>query len=297
MENRINIVNELMELSPVLAQTQPNMPYRVPEGYFDQLPEKILALSRTSQETPALLNQGKQTPYSIPQGYFENLADTVLGKIKTIEAGSPKDEIETLSPLLSKLTKKATYNVPADYFDELAGNVTDGAKAIELVNEALENLSPVMSSLKAKNVYEIPQGYFDSLAVDILNKAKQQAPAKVVSISFRRKLIRYAAAAIVAGLVITAGWFYFNNLPAKNNAGEDIVEKETTKEVKTLGDDELLRFIETENNSIDETAATTANSEEIEATDIKDLLADVSDEELQKYVEEITPENNSSVTN
>ena len=296
MNNRETIVNELKELSPVLAQSNPLLPCQVPQGYFEELPEKILGLVQAMEESSIILKEAKQNPFNVPQGYFENLAETILKKVKAAEAGSAKEEIETLSPLLSKLNKKVPYNIPAGYFEELAGNVTDGAKAIELVNEELENLSPLMNGLKGMNVFEVPQGYFDRLANDVLAKAKQQKSAKVVSMSFGRKIIRYAVAAVVTGLIITTGWLYINNTTTLNSGG-DSVAKETQDKVKKVSDEELLHFIETEDDSIDEAVATAITPGDIDATDLKDMLADVSDEELQQYVEQTTPENNNSVTN
>lgn len=296
MTNRETIVNELKELSRVLAESNPVATYQVPQGYFEELPEKILGLVQGREEASIVFNEAKQNPYNVPQGYFENLAETILKKVKAAEAGSPKEEIESLSPLLSKLNKKIPYNVPAGYFEELAGNVTDGAKAIELVNEELENLSPLMISLKGQNVYDVPPGYFDDLADVVLATAKQQQAAKVVSMNWGRKVLRYAAAAVVTGLIVTAGWLYTNNKTIIK-ASEDTVAKETQNAVKKISDDELVKFIETEDNSVDEPATTATTNEEIDATDMKEMLADVSDEELQQYVEETTPENNNSITN
>ena len=305
MNNRETIVNELKELSPVLAQSNPYVPYQVPMGYFEELPEKILGLVHSVNNGSPILEKAKQNPFNVPSGYFENLADSILERIKAIEIGSPKDEIQALSPLLGKLDNKNLYHVPAGYFDELAGNVTDGAKAIELVNEALENLSPLMNSLKQKNVYEVPTGYFESLPSEVLTKAKQQQPSKVIAISFSRKIMRYAAAAVVAGVIVTSGWLYFKD-PIVNPVKEVVVTKPVTndakpiisdKEIKTISDEELLRFIETENNLTDETVTTSPSTEEIEATDMKDMLVDVTDEELQQYIEETSPENDNSVTN
>ena len=296
MNSRETIINELKELSRVLAESNPLATYQVPEGYFEVLPEKILGLVQGKEEGSIVLTEAMQNPYNVPHGYFEQLAETILKKVKATEAGSPIEEIETLSPLLSTLNKKASYTVPAGYFEELAGNVTDGAKAIELVNEELENLSPLMNSLKEQNVYDVPPGYFDDFVDVVLSSVKQQQPAKVVSMKWGRKVLRYAAAAVVTGLIVTAGWLYKNNTPIIK-ASEDTVAKETQNAVKKISDEELVKFIETGDNSVDEPATTSAANEEIDATDVKEMLADVSDEELQQYVEETTPENNNSITN
>ncbi len=283
-----------MELSPVLAQNNPVTPYEVPQGYFENLPEAILSRVQSEEASP-VLPASKQNPYSVPSGYFENLADTLLNRVKAEKASSAKEEIEALSPVLGKLNKTTPYSLPNGYFEDLATNITDGAKAIELVNEELENLSPLMIGLKSNNVYEAPEGYFDSLATTLLAKVKQQQPAKVVSMNFSRKIMRYAAAAVIVGVVFVAGWFINTVGPA--SATEERIAKELNEKVKKVSDDELIKFFEDANTAIDDNTVAAIPSTEIDAADMKDMLADISDEELQQYLEERTPENNNSRTN
>jgi hypothetical protein len=54
MENRKYIINELMELSLVLAQSSPITPYEVPQGYFENLPEAILTQLQTGEVSSVL---------------------------------------------------------------------------------------------------------------------------------------------------------------------------------------------------------------------------------------------------
>ena len=281
-----------MELSPVLAQSNPVTPYEVPQGYFENLPEAILTRVQTGEASP-VLPVSRQNPYSVPTGYFENLADTLLSRVKAEKANSAKEEIEALSPVLGKLNKTNPYTLPTGYFEDLATNITDGAKAIELVNEELENLSPLMVGLKNKIVYEAPEGYFDSLANTMLAKAKKQQPAKVVSMNFGRSMMRYVAAAVVAAIVFGAIWFINN--PVKSIEG--ITAKELNEKVKKVSDDELIKFFEDDNTTIEDNNVAAIQSSEIDAADMKDMLADISDEELQQYLEERTPVNNNSRTN
>jgi hypothetical protein len=238
MENRNTILTELKEISPVVAQ------------------------------------MGFQCPYEVPQGYFEGFADTVLQRIKASEAASAREELETLSPLLSRLSKKMPFSTPPGYFDELSDNAVAGASAIEFVNVELENLSPLMSSLKNKAVYEVPAGYFENLPEQMLKQAKSQ-PAKVVRMNFARRAMRYAAAAVVAGLIIAAAWIYLGT--NKSADGTSIAG------IEQVSDEMLENYLET---NLVEAPVLASNSSEIDADDLKDILADVTDEELQKYVDQ-----------
>jgi hypothetical protein len=313
MEKRTTTLSELREISPVLAEITFENPYRVPQGYFEDLAEQamlrigaeqtawvepILSISKENiysvpqgyfedlavqvmlkiglQEKPVanpVIGGNKENVYETPNGYFEGLAGSVLNRIKAIEATDAKEELEFLSPVLSQAEKKNPFISPAGYFDEFSDNVVAGVQAIEFVNKELENLSLVMLSLKEKNVYRVPAGYFESLADEVLKKTKQ--PAKVVSMGFGRKIFRYAVAAAVVGLMVL-GIYKLNNPSTPVQPAEDPIAK--------LSDEDLQGFLD--NNTISIADTNSVITSEITEEDTKDLLADVSDEELQQYLEQ-----------
>jgi hypothetical protein len=284
MENRNTILNELKAISPVVAEAGFRNVYEVPAGYFEALPGRMLELLKGAEgEGSPVLPEKKDNPYHVPHGYFDNFAASVLNRIKANEAASAKEELETLSPLLSGLSKKMPFSTPDNFFEELSDNAVAGAKAIDFVNVELENLSPLMSSLKDKQVYEAPAGYFDQLPQQILQKVKSQ-PAKVVSMNFTRKVVRYAAAAVVAGLVVAAAWLYTGN-------GTD---EGSLVGIEQISDEGLESYIENQNsvNPAETTVLAANTNAEIDEEDMKDMLADVSDEELQKYVDQYNTKEN-----
>ena len=288
-------------LSPALQQAK-QVTYEVPQGYFDTLADKLL--QRVKEEEPVLspaLQQAKQVTYEVPQGYFDSLPATILNRIKAEQTDGVNEELEILSPLLSQIGKRTPFSMPAGYFEELSENAVAGAQAIDFVNGTLENLSPLMSSLKNKQVYEVPAGYFEQLPGQVLQAAKAQQPAKVVSISFTRRVIQYAAAAVVAGIIAVAGWMYMSKgtdkiTPDKVEMASVIVPK---PELNKLSDEVLEKYLESQTAAPAETAAAatdnTANAE-IDATDMKDMLADVSDEDLQQYLDKYSS-NKDIITN
>lgn len=281
MENRNTILNELKAISPVVAEAGFRNVYEVPAGYFEALPGRMLGLLKGADgEVSPVLPEKKDNPYQVPQGYFDNFAASVLQRIKAGEAKSAKEELETLSPLLSGLGKKMPFSTPDNFFEELSDNAVSGAKAIDFVNVELENLSPLMSSLKDKQVYETPAGYFDQLPRQILQKVKSQ-PARVVSMNFTRRVVRYAAAAVVAGLVVAAAWLYIGN----SGTEESIVG------IEQISDDALESFIETDQGTPGDATMLAVNSE-INPEDLKEMLVDISDEELEKYADQFIVKEN-----
>jgi hypothetical protein len=272
MENKSTILNELREISPVVAAISNQAPYSVPDGYFEELPGQLklrIGIELNSIEDPNL-SIGKAPTYQLPEGYFDGLAGSILNRIRANESAHPKDELELLSPLLAGLNKKNPFTPPAGYFEDLSGNVLSGVQAIEFVNEALENLSPMMMSLKDKNVYSVPPDYFESFPAEMIAKLNQQ-PARVVSIGFGKKMFRYAAAAVLAGAILFGGYKILNP------SGK-------TQDIATVSEADLEMFLNSTTIPLADTS--TIAPAPINEDNGKDLLADVSDDELQQYLEQ-----------
>jgi hypothetical protein len=130
MENRNNILNELKEISPVLAGIDRVNVYNVPAGYFEGFAQNMLPLVKDEQSS--LLSSINKQAGSVPAGYFDTLADNILGKIKAQESA------ETY-PILDKISRQNVYTVPQDYFETLSA---------EIVNKATQPQAKVVSMQK-----------------------------------------------------------------------------------------------------------------------------------------------------
>lgn len=122
-----DILKELEDISPVVAQLNPVVPYQVPEVYFDTLSSVIMARIATggNEENSLLQVAGKQMPQDVPAGYFETLADDILSKINKQQEQSVMEELNEWSPLLASISKTNVYEVPAGYFDGVAATVAE----------------------------------------------------------------------------------------------------------------------------------------------------------------------------
>ncbi len=273
-------IEEKAGTDPVLNISKDNL-YQVPQGYFDGLAASVLNRIKTQetdkQTAEPALDINKDNLYEVPKGYFDGLAGNIINRIKAQETENPKEEIELLSPLLGGIGKKNPFVTPEGYFNDISDNIVAGVKAIDFVNEELENLSPVMLALKDKQVYEVPAGYFDNTVDVILKKVRNQQPAKAISIGFGKKMMRYAAAAVVTGLIATGAWMYF-----KPTAPADTIAS-IEQGIKKATDAEILNFSEISTASMAEADTTAATAGDITEKDSKDLLANISDEELQQY--------------
>lgn len=114
MENRQNILQELKELSVVVANLPKQNTFSVPADYFQQFPALVLA--RIKAENADFGK--KQVPYNIPANYFDGLADNILHKIKQQDQ-SVEEELNELAPILNTISKAPVYKVPEGYFESL----------------------------------------------------------------------------------------------------------------------------------------------------------------------------------
>jgi len=231
----------------------------------------------------SLADLSVQNTYSVPEGYFDRLADRVLSRIRAMEAATATEELGHLSPLLSQLPKTMPYTVPAGYFEEMESTLVSVAMYGEQeASEELGNISPLLSGLKKEMPFSVPAGYFDTISTP-LTVAHQ--PAKVVSMGGGRKWFRYAAAAVVTGVVALLSVLYISQDNTGKTEGTAAAKFETNmlKEIRKTSDTVLTEFVKQFDEAglrTDETAATDTNKE------VKDLLKDIPENELKQFLNE-----------
>ena len=119
MENNVDILNELKELSPIIAGIEKKNVFTVPAGYFENLSEGILAGIAIEENVSNIFSSGS-VDNDVPHGYFDTLADTILDKIKAQKIISASEELSALSPMLYSIQNENVFEVPKDYFNSVA---------------------------------------------------------------------------------------------------------------------------------------------------------------------------------
>ncbi len=294
MQNNIDILNELKELSPVVAGIEKVNVFTVPFGYFDVLSGDILA--SLNEQFPGSFQANTAKKEEVPEGYFDTLADSILHKIKMqAKEETAAGELRALSPMLYSIQGENVFEVPYNYFNNLPA-VTLNRINNATVTDELKILSPVLYGIQNKNVFEVPQGYFETLAGEIKSKVQPQQ-AKVISISKRRTtFFKYAAAAVFTG-VISFGVFKFTNtsitapaqyakLDAATVKGLDIVKQKTfDQEMAKVTDADIINYLKENGESLD-VAAVTNNIDEKELPSQDDYLLD--EKTLDNFLDGIT---------
>ncbi|HRN56355.1 MAG TPA: hypothetical protein PLL71_07880 [Agriterribacter sp.] len=92
MKRNSDIEKELREISSTVSEITNASVFQVPPGYFEDLPQKILALIKFNEETADL---------------------------------PANEEIEQLSPLIAALRHKPTLSIPPGYFNSFPQTITD----------------------------------------------------------------------------------------------------------------------------------------------------------------------------
>ncbi len=117
MENTNNILDELKEIAPAVANLDKHHIYYIPDGYFDFLAQDIVARIKIDQFFSVT------NPYEIPKGFFEGLPDIIMQKIRATQRTDNNTEVYSelheIAPLLSKVNKENVFSVPDGYFETI----------------------------------------------------------------------------------------------------------------------------------------------------------------------------------
>ena len=230
-----------------------------------------------------LTNVTPQNIYSVPEGYFEKFAEQILDRVSSINAN---EELFLLFPALNNASKEIPYSIPDGYFNGLEERLMQAVREnadYQTANEELENISPLLNGLKRETPYSVPAGYFENFTAEI-NKPK----AKLVSIIHRR-WFRYAAAAIVVGIIATSAFLFQNKKSSVDiDKNPDQWVAKNVKKVNTDQLDELIKLDNEEHTAINKTD---------KPDEMKELMKDVSDKEIQDFLKETAVLDDNSLLN
>jgi hypothetical protein len=302
MKNSQEILNELMAISPLLAGLEKVNVFSVPEGYFNELEFRITNYTILNNTSPAE-NINKRNLQEVPAGYFDTLSDSILAKVKAIYPENAEEELRNLSPMLYSLKGENVFSVPAGYFDKLSESVLSNMKSVhtDSAEEELRNLSPMLYSLKGENVFSVPAGYFESLAENVARKVKP-VPAKVVTMKRRTSWLKYAAAAVVTGIITITSLQLFkgsshnskSSLPAYIQASFKYkTEADVNAGIAKLDDADIAKYLEKNGNVLDNELLIN-NTDESGLPSSTDYLND--ENTLNEYLDKIDADNVSKST-
>jgi len=201
-----------------LKQVNPNNPFTVPEGYFDELEQQTVSFIKLNElKNGASPEQG----FTVPENYFEELRSNINARISIEDA----------------LNKEATgLTVPEGYFDNLSQQIQSRI----IVGESLTEPS---------EVFAVPQDYFSHLTENILNKTANGQktgkpeivkPRGIVRQLFSSSAFKYATAACLT-LAVGATIFLSQN---SNNVVQSHDNSFLHKSLSAIPVDDIQNYLQ-----------------------------------------------------
>lgn len=187
-------------------------------------------------------------------------------------------EMQSIAPSIAAIGTAMPYSVDAQYFESLPEILLEQAQFAD--NHIISNLP-----------YQVPPNYFDQLSTQLLNRIAaettveapiQKTTAKIVRFNQVKRWMSYAAAAILAGILITNA-FLFTDKP---NYSE--YEKYRTLDIPStldlVSDADLNNYIQ--NNSHANGVEEMVVSESQSLPNLSENIELLSNENLDAYLQE-----------
>lgn len=260
MKRNPEIGKELESISQAVANLSFRMPFYLPEGYFESFPHQILE-------------------------FIKN--DNITGT-ETIENVIFNSNPGILSP----------FSVPEGYFNGLSANILSKIKETEdeSVTAELQKISPALAGFDRKTPFIVPENYFENLDISSAIVPVPKETGRVVSMNSQKRLINYAAAAVITAVLAGSVYFFMqvtgNNEPVFSNpmAQNEIPVKDSLE----VSPEALSSFLsQTEGMVADEMLEmeTITGQKDlailgITENTIQDILNDLPDQAIQDYMSE-----------
>ncbi len=238
MENK-----EWLDEYASLKQVNPNNPFTVPVGYFEELDQRVMSAIKLDE----LKNTIPLDCFTVPENYFEELSNNIQSRV-AVEAILDQD--------------KTGFTVPENYFDELNNNI----KSRLLVEQAIN---------KAEDTFTVPQDYFNSLNKNILNKTVNHDNVKRKGAVIRMitsNVFKYATAACFV-LMIGGGIFLSQFESA------DAIHKRSFlhQQLSTVSADDIQSYVQQTIDGNDAQHTVAAEGLSVNDAGLKAALQDYSD--------------------
>jgi hypothetical protein len=209
-------------------------------------------------------------PYKVPVGYFDALSEMILERISI---GLPN--------------KVHVFEVPENYFEQFPDAILRAVRHVE-VSDELQEVAPFLQSIPKTNPYQTNTAPVLDIQAMITEKAVTDT-GKVIAMPAIRKSpwIRFAAAAVMIGVLVTAAFIYNGNQTIESVNTDQYAQMDVSNEISKLSEDELTNYL----TSAEKLVIATADRESLqidELPDVNDHLDYMSDDELNQYLQEST---------
>lgn len=232
------------------------------------MPNRQAIIAEITAISPSCAQWPVEVPYRVPACYFETLSEFILEHLAT---GLP--------------VKTNVYAVPENYFEQLPENLLRAIRH-EAVSAELEEVAPFLKTIPKTVPYTLPAEPMLNLQA-IMEEGKNAQKGKLVSMPAKKVSVwmRYAVAAVMAGILVTAVFVYTGGSKSATDNLANLAQMDISSEISKLSEDELTTYL----SSAEKLVIATADREPLlmdELPDVNDHLEYMSDDELNEYLQE-----------
>jgi hypothetical protein len=147
----------------------------------------------------------------------------------------------------------------------------------------------LLAVARDKAAYAVPEGYFAALAGQILEKAGEPVGAKVIPMErastgkvLKGNWWKYSSVASIAACLL----LIFSWPQVENKASEGNVTAMISQGLQKLSDQEMQTYLDDQRTLLADPLDKSTATLDLNEGDVKSFLGDVSDKDLQQYMEE-----------
>jgi len=208
-------------------------------------------LSEIQAISQPVANLPKTNPFTLSQVYFELFSVNLL---RTIQQFEQKD-----------------LSTPENYFSTFPNKLLEKIKE-ENTTVELEEISPMLAGMQKQNPFYVPENYFATF-----NATQKKEQAVIRSVFSYKKIIRYAAAACITGLLIISYTYNQNNTTSPLAA----LQRNSASDLSL---ESIIGYLDEVDDVKDD------NESDTPITAENNLLVDINQETIRQVLQEI-PEN------
>ena len=205
-------------------------------------------LSETQAISQAVANLPKTNPFTLSHEYFEFFSINLLRTIQQYE--------------------QKALNTPGNYFSTFPSKLLEKIKEDNSTAE-LEDLSPMLAGMQKQNPFYVSENYFATF-----NATPKKEQAIIRSVFSYKRIIRYAAAACITGLLIISYTYNQHNTTTSLAA----LQRNSASDLSL---ESIIGYLDQVDDVKDD------NESDTPITAENNLLVDINQETIRQVLQEI----------
>lgn len=225
-------------------------PHQVPNGYFENLSDRIMSGIKASESTTDLSEDSillngidrKSPTYEVTEGYFSQLSDKIMSAVH-----SSKESEDYLN---STFGKPNVFSVENGYFESLAERIHH---RIHTSDEDIEENTEFLTQASKQMPFTVPENYFETIQIPIADSTKkidfqpvtqgEESKKSAIQKNFFKSM-RWSSSIAASVVLLILGWGAFIMLNNSENSSNTLFSKSTANSVNLENTDENSRSIQ-----------------------------------------------------